>query len=117
MRSIVAGMLTFLLVVVLCAGVVLAIMGTVWWRDRRAARRAKAAWEAWGAAHPRPPASERERLFQIREQLRLESEPAYIQASRYRHLLAEAKRDEQAKALLDLERFLDEGGPRENRLL
>jgi hypothetical protein len=94
------------------------------WRDRRVLRRARAAWEAWQAVHPRPPPDDHWRRFQIREQLRLEGQPAYIQASRYREMLAEAQREAQAEALLEVEKLLGEGrrperkgGADENRLL
>jgi hypothetical protein len=84
------------------------ILPTVWlvmrWWDRRALRKAQARWQAWEAAHPCEPRDEVLRRWQLRQQLWLDSQPAYIQAHLLRQQLAEAEREAQVEALLEAER-------------
>jgi hypothetical protein len=80
------------------------LLVTRWW-DRRALRKAQACWEAWQAAHPRePPRDDWQRRWEIRNQLWLESQPAYIQAHLLRQCLEEAEREAQVEAILAAER-------------
>jgi hypothetical protein len=74
------------------------------WRDRRALRRAQARWEAWQAAHPREPPDEWTRRWELRQQLCLESQPAYIRAYLLRQRLEEAEREARVEAILAAER-------------
>jgi hypothetical protein len=95
-----------------------------WW-DRRAVRRAQVRWEAWQAAHPsEPPREDWLRRWEIREQLWLESQPAYIQAHLRRWRLEAAEREARVEAVLAAERRAARDGetppqedPHENRLL
>jgi hypothetical protein len=74
-----------------------------WW-DRRALRLAKARWVAWEATHPRePPRDNWERRWQLRQQLWLESQPAYLQAHLLRAQLDAAEREAQVEAILAAE--------------
>jgi hypothetical protein len=81
------------------------------WRDRRALRRAQARWQAWQAAHPHePPQDDVMRRWQIRNQLWLDSQPAYIQAHLLRQRLEGAEREVQVQAILEAARRGDADG-------
>jgi hypothetical protein len=94
-----------LLTVVLAPwAVFLAIVLITHWHDRRAARRAEARWAAWRAAHPREPTDDRERRWQLRDRLYLDSLKPYLRAHILRERLAEAEREARVEALLAAER-------------
>jgi hypothetical protein len=73
------------------------------WRDRRASRDAQARLQVWEAAHPRAPRDARERLWQIRDQLWLDSPDPHVRAYILRQRLEDAEREARAQALLEAE--------------
>jgi hypothetical protein len=94
-----------LLTVVLAPwAVFLAVVLITHWHDRRAARRAEAQWAAWQAAHPRESVDDRERRWQLRDRLYLDSLKPYLRAHILRERLAEAEREARVEALLADER-------------